>query len=132
MLAEDVPGTAAAFHTLSLENMEILTAHPSTVPGSDESARNLTKKFGSSHPRGFGNHAEYFALRRKQGAELGAVISEMSHKTAQIFNLPHIGSIIPGNRAVFTVIEPEKYRSTAAFAEPHSLAEGAEILRFQE
>ncbi|MBO5923407.1 MAG: hypothetical protein J6Q81_02720 [Lentisphaeria bacterium] len=132
MLAEDVPGTAAAFHTLSLENMEILTAHPSTVPGSDESARNLTKKFGSSQPRGFGNHAEYFALRRKQGAELGAVISEMSHKTAQIFNLPHIGSIIPGNRAVFTVIEPEKYRSTAAFAEPHSLAEGAEILRFQE
>ena len=132
MLSCDVVSCTAAFHTLSQENMEILAAHASVVPGSDESARNLSKEFGSSHPRGFGNHAEYFALRRKQGAGLGEIVSEMSYKTAQIFNLPHIGAIKPGCRAVFTVIEPEKYRSTATFAEPHSLAQGAEILRFQE
>lgn len=132
MLALDAPGTTAAFHTLSQKNMESLAAHPSVVPGSDESSRNLTKEFGSSHPRGFGNHAEFFALRQKQGAELGTIISEMSYKTASIFNLPDIGSIMPGKRAVFTVIEPEKYQSRATFAEPHSLAEGAEILRFGE
>ena len=132
LLALDAPGTTAAFHTLSQENMEILAAHASTVPGSDESARNITKEFGSSHPRGFGNHAEYFALRKKQGAALGSIISEMSYKTALIFNLPHIGAITPGKRAVFTVLEPEKYQSKATFTEPHSLAEGAGILRFGE
>ena len=132
MLANDAPGTTAAFHTLSRDNMELLAAHSSVVPGSDESSRNLSQAFGSSHPRGFGNHAEYFALRRKQGADIGSIISEMSYKTAQIFNLPHIGAITSGNRAVFTVIDLENYRSRATFAEPHSLAEGAEILRFGE
>ena len=132
ILSLDAPGAMGAFHTLSQENMERLAAHRSVVPGSDEVARNRTKEFGSSHPRGFGNHAEYFALRRRQGASDGEIIAEMSHKVADIFNLHDIGSISPGKRAVFTVIEPERYCSTADFADPHNLAEGAEILRFRE
>lgn len=131
ILKLDAPGSTGAFHTLSQENMELLAAHKSVVPGSDESARNQTYAFGSSHPRGFGNHAEYFALRRKQGAVLGEIISEMSGNIAKIFGLNSIGSITPGKRAVFTVIDQEKYQSTATFAQPHSLAKGAEILRFQ-
>ena len=132
ILELDAPGAMGAFHTLSQENMEILAAHKSVVPGSDEVARNQTVEFGSSHPRGFGNHAEYFALRRRQGAADGEIVAEMSNKIADIFNLHDIGAITPGKKAVFTVIEPEKYRSTADFSSPHNLAEGAEILRFRE
>ena len=132
LLRLDAPGAVGAFHTLSQENMELLAAHKSVVPGSDETARNQTFEFGSSHPRGFGNHCEYFALRRRQGASYGETVAEMSNNIANIFNLHDIGAITPGKKAVFTVIEPERYCSTADFVHPHNLAEGAEIFRFQE
>ena len=130
IVRQDAAGATGAFHTLSQKNMETLAAHRSVVPGSDESARDLTTAFGSSHPRGFGNHAEYFALRRKQGADLWQIIREMSAQIAEIFDLPHIGAIACGRQAVFTVIDPERYRSAATFAAPHQLAENAEIWRF--
>lgn len=129
IIRKDAPGAVGAFHTLSQKNMELLAAHPRVVPGSDESARSLTTAFGSSHPRGFGNHAEYFALRRKQGADLCTVIKEMTSIPASIFNLPDAGTIKPGARAVFTCLDPEKYQSRATFAAPHQLAAGAELIR---
>ena len=122
----------AAFHTLSQENMQLLAAHPSVVPGSDESARDAHEIFGSSHPRGFGNHAEYFALRRQQGASLAEIIREMTSLPAKIFDLSDIGSISNGKRAVFTVLEPENYQAAATFEQPHQLCCGAEILRLQD
>lgn len=128
IIKKDAPGAVGAFHTLSQKNMELLAAHPRVVPGSDESARSLTTGFGSSHPRGFGNHAEYFTLRKKQGATLCTVIKEMTSIPASIFGLSDVGRITPGARAVFTCLEPEKYQSRATFANPHQLASGAELI----
>jgi N-acyl-D-amino-acid deacylase len=128
----DSAAARAAFHTLSLENMRQLAAHESVVPGSDESARNSTFAFGSSHPRGFGNHAEYFNLRRSQNAAIGEIISEMSMNIAEIFNIPNIGAIRCGNKALFAVIDPDFYRAQSTFANPHQLCRGAELLNLQE
>lgn len=130
IVRQDAVGATGAFHTLSQANMELLAAHGQVVPGSDESARDQSGKFGSSHPRGFGNHAEYYNLRRKQGTATGTIIREMSGLISEIFNLPAIGTISCSKRAVFTVIDPENYRANATFAAPHQLAENAEIWRY--
>ncbi|MBR2358622.1 MAG: hypothetical protein IKA65_11450 [Lentisphaeria bacterium] len=130
IVRQDAAGATGAFHTLSQANMELLAAHGQVVPGSDESARDQSGKFGSSHPRGFGNHAEYYNLRRKQNAATGTIIREMSGLISEIFNLSAIGTISCGKRAVFTVIDPENYRANATFAAPHQLAENAEIWRY--
>ena len=128
ILRVGAPMATAAFHTLSSENMQKLAALDNVVPGSDESARDLQCDFGSSHPRGFGNHAEYFALRRKQGAADWQIIAEMSRKIADIFALGSIGRIAPGCRAAFAVIDKEKYASRATYRQPHQLATGAKLL----
>ncbi len=125
----DAAGATGAFHTLSSENMQRLAAHPSVVPGTDESARNCTYRFGSSHPRGFGNHAEYFNLRKQQGAPIGRIIQEMTSLPAEIFSLPQIGAIKKSFRAVFTLLKPEEYCSNATFSDPHQTASGSEIIR---
>lgn len=130
ILRQDAVGATGAFHTLSTENMQLLAACSRIVPGSDESARNCGMDFGCSHPRGFGNHAEYFALRRKQGAGIGRIIREMSAIPAEIFDLTQIGTIQPHRRAVFTLIDEANYHARADFAHPHELAAGAGILRF--
>lgn len=130
IVRHDAVGARAAFHTLSQENMERLAAHGSVVPGSDESARSLTTQFGSSHPRGFGNHARYFALRQKQNAPMAKIIHEMSGAIAEIFDLPDIGSISKDKRAVFTIIEPEKAADRSSFAAPHCCAAGFKVLKF--
>ena len=120
----------AAFHTLSRENMEKLAAMEKVVPGSDESARSQTTRFGSSHPRGFGNHAEYFVLRQSQGAETGQIIAGMTGNIARIFNLPNAGRIAPGCRARFSVINPQHYIARATYADPHQTAKGAKLLDY--
>ena len=111
--------------------MRCLAAHRNVVPGSDESARSCTEKYGRSHPRGFGNHARYFNLRREQGAEIAEIIRQMSLVPAEIFNLQNIGSISVGKRAVFTALDTAVYADRATFAEPHKLAGGARLLRWQ-
>ena len=128
ILKSNAAMATAAYHTLSRENMEKLAAMEKVVPGSDESARSTTTRFGSSHPRGFGNHAEYFALRQSQGASYSKIISEMSGKAAQIFNLPQAGFIAPCHRARLTILDPEKYASQATYENPHRKATGAELL----
>ena len=130
ILRRNAPGATGAFHTLSADNMQILAAHASTVPGSDESARDQRVNFGLSHPRGFGNHPEYFALRRRQQAPLGRIIREMSGLPAEIFALDHIGRIRKDCRAVFTVLDPEQYRACSSFASPHELSAGSEIISY--
>ena len=120
----------AAFHTLSRENMEKLAAMEKVLPGSDESARSTTTRFGSSHPRGFGSHAEYFALRQSQGAGYSKIISEMTGKPAKIFNLPQTGFIAPSRRARLTILDPEKYQARATYENPHQKAEGATVLDY--
>ena len=127
ILKSNAAMATAAYHTLSRENMEKLAAMEKVVPGSDESARSTTTRFGSSHPRGFGNHAEYFALRQSQGAEYSKIISEITGKPAQIFNLLQVGCIAPNHRARLTILDPEKYQARATYEKPHQTATGAEL-----
>lgn len=124
----DAATAAGAFHTLSRENMEILAALPNVVPGSDESARNVTAEFGSSHPRGFGAMPEYFRLRRRQGALPETIIAQMTGVPAAIFGLNDRGLIAPGRRADLIRLDLDKFQSRADYAAPHRLAEGAQIL----
>lgn len=128
ILAENSVAATAAFHTLSGKNMQLLAAHPSVVPGSDESARNRSREYGVSHPRGFGNHARYFRLRREQGAEVQTIIREMTLQIAEIFALEQVGAIRTGRQARFTVLDTEKYSDNATFADPHKLAAGARLI----
>ncbi|MBE6381157.1 MAG: hypothetical protein E7047_09550 [Lentisphaerae bacterium] len=130
LLRNDATGTTAAFHTLSEANMLRLIAHPSVVPGSDESARNICSgPFGQSHPRGFGNHARYFKLRQSQGADPAQIIREMSAQTAEIFDLPDVGAIKPTYEAVFNILDPEQYCDHASYEMPHIPTAGVETLK---
>ena len=130
IVRNDAVGSTAAFHTLSQENMERLAAHANVVPGSDESARNIESgTFGKSHPRGFGNHAEYFNLRKKQHTPIAQIIREMSGKTAEIFDLKNVGKIQIDSQAVFNLLDEQDYCSHAVFAAPHNTASGITPLK---
>ncbi|MBE6366478.1 MAG: hypothetical protein E7052_01035 [Lentisphaerae bacterium] len=128
IIRQDAAGARAAFHTLSKKNMELLAAHAAVVPGSDESARNTSYDFGISHPRGFGNHPTYFALRRSQNCNIAGIVREMSALPAEIFDLPQIGRIQSGCRAVFTVLNTGEYCARSTFAAPHTPAVGAKVI----
>ena len=122
----DAVNTVGAFHTLSRENMEVIARHEHVVPGSDESARNRTLRFGASHPRGFGTMPEYFQLLRARGQSAAAVIARMTGIPAGIFGLADRGLIAPGRRADLIWLDPEKFRARATYEKPHLPAEGVE------
>lgn len=114
----------AAFRGMNEENMLRIMQQEFTVCGSDESTRPRDYSIGRSHPRGFGSMPRFCNLLCRNGMPLEKAIRRMTSLPAQIFRLHNRGLIKEGFSADLVLFDPEKFRDTATFAEPHRLAEG--------
>lgn len=83
---------------------------------------------GVPHPRNYGAFPR--KLRRyvmEEGViDLGAAIHSMTHLSASVMGIADRGQLRAGAYADVVVFDPERLRDTAAFQDPHQLAEGME------
>jgi N-acyl-D-amino-acid deacylase len=124
ILHSDAAGALAAFQGMKEENMLRIMEQDFTVCGTDESARPLDYSIGRSHPRGFGSMPRFCNILCQNGFSLEKAIQRITSLPAQIFRLPGKGLIKEGFAADIVLFEPETFKDTATFAEPHQLATG--------
>lgn len=83
---------------------------------------------GVPHPRNYGAFPR--KLRRyvmeDEVVELGFAIRSMTHLSASVMGIADRGQLRAGAYADVVVFDPERLRDTAAFQDPHQLAEGVE------
>ena len=123
ILRADATGAMAAFQGMSPENVKRIAALPFSVCGTDESARPVDYSLGRSHPRGFGSFPVFFELL-KDTLPLEQIIRKCTSLPAMIFNISERGRIAPGAYADLTLFDPQQFRSSASFADPHLPAQG--------
>jgi N-acyl-D-aspartate/D-glutamate deacylase len=124
ILRSDATGALAAFQGMSESNMLRIMQQDFTVCGSDESARPLDYSIGRSHPRGFGSMPRFCNILCQNGFPLGKAIQRLTSLPAQIFRLPNKGLIKEGFAADLVLFDPENFKDTATFAEPHQVTSG--------
>ncbi len=124
ILRSNATGALAAFQGMKEENMLRIMKQDFTVCGTDESVRPLDYSIGCSHPRGFGSMSRFCNILCQNGFPLERAVQRMTSLPAQIFRLPGKGLIREGFTADIVLFDPEKFRDTATFAEPHQLTTG--------
>lgn len=123
LIKNDAPGTMVSSPGMNEDNMRRICCSDFICCGTDESARPFDYSIGRSHPRGFGSMPEFFKIvSRKLG--ICEAVRKMTSMPAKIFGLSKRGIIKEGYYADMVLIDPDKFSSTANFANPHSPAEG--------
>lgn len=115
-----MPGTGIYF-IMHEDDVRRIIAHPLTLIGSDGISSD-----DFPHPRLWGTFPRVLG---RYCRELGCLtlenaIHKMTGKTANTFNLPLRGHIIPGHWADITVFDPERIADTASYASPQTPAYG--------
>ena len=124
ILRSDATGALASFQGMSEANMLRIMQQNFTVCGSDESARPLDYSIGRSHPRGFGSMARFCNTLCQNGFPLEKAIQRLTSLPAKIFRLPNKGLIKENFAADMVLFNPENFKDTATFAEPHQVSSG--------
>lgn len=124
ILRSDATGALAAFQGMSENNMLRIMQQDFVACGTDESARPIDYSIGRSHPRGFGSMPRFCNILCQNGLPLEKAIQRITSLPAQIFRLFGKGMIKEGFTADLVLFDPEKFKDTANFAEPHQLATG--------
>lgn len=124
ILRDDAPGALAAFRGMSLENMKKIISLPFVCCASDENARPRDYSIGKSHPRAFGSFPRFFRILDSMNVPRGEIIRKMTSLPASIFGLDGRGLIRKGYKADIVLFDPDKFDSSATFAEPHRPADG--------
>ncbi len=124
ILRSGAAGALAAFQGMSESNMLRIMQQDFVVCGSDESARPLDYSIGRSHPRGFGSTARFCNILRQNGMPLEKVIQRLTFLPARIFRLHDKGLIKAGFAADLVLFDPDEFKDSATFAEPHQVTRG--------
>lgn len=124
ILRSGAAGALAAFKGMSEANMLRIVEQDFTACGTDESVRPLDYSIGRSHPRGFGSMPRFCNILCRNGFPLEKAIQRITSLPAQIFRLPGKGLIKEGFAADLVLFDPETFKDTATFAEPHQLTTG--------
>jgi N-acyl-D-amino-acid deacylase len=88
---------------------------------------NVPRQIGDPHPRTFGAFARFlerYALREER-LPLGEAVRKITSLPADFLGLTGRGRIAVGAWADLVLLDPERFRETATFAEPRGFAEGA-------
>ena len=123
LIKNDAPGTMASSPGMNEDNMRRICRCDFVCCGTDESARPFDYSLGRSHPRGFGSMPEFFRIV-KEKLGICEAVKKMTSMPANIFGLSKRGIIREGYFADLVLIDPDKFSSTANFANPHTPAEG--------
>ena len=124
LIAQDNPGIVS--FNMHQNDVRQFMQQPWTMTCSDGGLVAMGE--GVPHPRNYGAFPR--KLRRyvmEEGVvEFGFAIRSMTHLSASVMGIPDRGQLRAGAYADVVVFNPERLRDTAAFQDPHQLAEGME------
>ena len=126
-LLSDAPSALVAMSGMSFENMKKILTLPYVCCGTDESAKNCNYKLGRSHPRGFASFPEFINITSKK-IPFEEVIRKITSLPSKIFGLRGRGLIKEGFMADLVLLNPERLKANANFANPHLISEGVEMV----
>lgn len=121
----------AAFESMSEVNMRRIISHPLCMLGSDETARPLDFSLGSSHVRNFGSVSEFIKILCQLDCDKSFIIKKLSSLPCQRFSLHRLGELKKKYKAKFNLIDFDKIKTNADFANPHQVSDGVKILHFE-
>lgn len=130
LLIED-PTTAAIGHAMREEDVREILADPDAMVGSDGWVTSPGGPLGTSpvHPRNYGTFPRVLGPYVREGVlSLETAVRKASALAADRFGLSDRGRIAKGAAADVVVLDPERIRDEATFADPHRFPEGIELV----
>jgi N-acyl-D-amino-acid deacylase len=121
-------GAAMISFGMNDEDVQLIMKQPFVATASDGSSQ--VKSASMPHPRSYGCFARkigHYAIEEKL-LPLQQAIRSASGLPADILKLPERGYLKAGSFADVVVLDPEKYRDTATYDNPHQLATGVRYL----
>ncbi|MFH9350653.1 amidohydrolase family protein [Kitasatospora sp. NPDC017646] len=125
LLRQDELGTTVLQHVGHEENVRAVMRHPAHTVGSDGLLVGARP-----HPRAWGTFARYLGhYSRELGVlPLEETVARMTGRPAARLGLDRRGRIAPGFHADVVLLDPERVRDAATFAQPRLPAEGIEYV----
>jgi N-acyl-D-amino-acid deacylase len=132
ILDEESLAVSIVHFTISEEDVERVMRHPSTMIGSDGSARALAGPLGTGkpHPRAYGTFPRVLGhyVRERGVLSLEEAVWKMTGLPARRLRLDDRGIIRPGARADLVLFDPATIQDTATYTDPHQLAAGIDYV----
>lgn len=129
LLAAD-PDAWIIYHCIDQADMDLALLWPDSMICSDSWSHpvNAPNQFGDPHPRTYGAFTrwlERYALREER-LPFGAAIRKITSVPADWLGLGERGRIAVGAPADLVLLDPERVRERATFAQPRQMSEGCE------
>ena len=121
---EHAGGCQVVYHAMSLEDVERIMVHPTTMIAADGGI--VAPGVGVPHPRNYGTFARVLGhfVRERELLPLPTAIHKMTLMPAERIGLPDRGRIEVGAYADISVFDPATIIDKATFEDPHQYAEG--------
>ena len=121
LLEQEEGGVSYIGHAMSLENVEMVLAHPLVMIGSD--GYSLTPGAtgaGRQHPRSFGTYARVLGhyVRERRAVDLATAVRKMTSMPADQLGLGDRGRLARGKRADLVVFDAATIADRATFDSP--------------
>ncbi len=132
LLDEEELAVSIVHFVISEDDVERVMRHPSTMIGSDGSARSVTGPLagGKPHPRTYGTFPRVLGhyVRDRGVLTLEEAVFKMTGLPARRLGIADRGVVREGAFADLVVFDPAVVRDEATFTDPHCLAAGIEYV----
>lgn len=122
------PDTGVLYFIADEANVELGLSQPWVSIGSDAVAHSARSPFtdDGTHPRTYGTFARFLGhyVRDRGVTTFADAIRRMTSLPATTLGLAGRGSLAPGSYADVVVLDPQRVRDNATYADPHRYAEG--------
>lgn len=128
LLTSEELGVQMAGFAMKEENLEMIYAHPLSMPASDGSVYSPEGVLGQSipHPRSYGTFARFFEkyVVEKPVVDMATAIYKCTGFPASRLHIKERGLLIPGYHADITIFDPASIKDMSTYANPHTFAAG--------
>lgn len=128
LLISEKLGVNQATFAMKEENLQMIYAHPLSMPASDGSVYSPEGPLGKElpHPRSYGTFARFFEkfVREDKILDMATAVYKCTGLPASRIKLKERGLLLPGYAADVTIFDADKIKDMATYANPHIFAAG--------
>ncbi len=130
LLISEKLGVQMAGFAMKEENLEMIYAHPLSIPISDGSVYSPDGVLGKEmpHPRSYGTFPRFFEkyVREKKICDMPTAIYKCTGFPASRIHLDKRGLLVPSYYADIVIFNPDTIADIATYAQPHQFPKGIE------